>query len=60
MSFNFKPLGGPHSLYRIKERPPIGIINTTFTIDICQPLEKKKGIPKEEDCPNASRGKPMS
>ncbi|KAI4275504.1 MAG: hypothetical protein LQ337_003187 [Flavoplaca oasis] len=28
--------------------------NTTFTIDICKPLKKAKGIPKEEDCPNGT------
>ena len=58
VSFNFKPLGGPHSLYRVKENPN-GIINTTFTIDICQRLVKQKGVPKEEDCPNNSRGRPI-
>ena len=59
VSFNFMPLDGPHSLYRIKEHPN-GIINTTFTIDICRPLEKQKGVPKEEDCPGGSRGRPIT
>ena len=59
VSFNFKTLEGPHALYRIKEHPN-GIINTTFTIDICRPLQKQKGVPKEEDCPNNSRGRPAS
>ena len=58
VSFNFKALEGPHSLYRIKEHPN-GIINTTFTIDICRFLQKQKGVPKEEDCPNNSRGRPI-
>ncbi|CAD6592130.1 MAG: hypothetical protein ASARMPRED_006042 [Alectoria sarmentosa] len=54
VSFNFKTLEGPHSLSRIKEQPN-GIRNTTFTIDICRPLEKLKGVPKDEDCPGGSR-----
>ena len=59
VSFDFGALGGPHSLYKIKEHPN-GVINTTFTIDICQPLAKQKGVAKEEDCPNNTRGRPMS
>ncbi|KAL8706633.1 MAG: hypothetical protein Q9201_000330 [Fulgogasparrea decipioides] len=35
--------------------PSPTMTNTTFTIDICKPLKKAKGIPKEEDCPNGSR-----
>ena len=58
VSFNFKPLDGPHSFYRIKEHPN-GIINTTFTIDICRPLERQKGVPKGEDCPGHTRGRPI-
>ena len=56
VSFNFKPLGGPHSLYRIKEHSN-GIINTTFTLDICQALGKQKGVPEGEECPNGSHGR---
>lgn len=59
VSFNFRTLEGPHSLYRI-EKQPNGIKTTTFTIDICRPLEKQKGVPKEEDCPNYSRGRLIS
>ena len=59
VSFNFMPLEGPHSLYRIKEQPN-GFIKTTFTIDICRPLKKPEGVPKDEDCPNNSRGRPIS
>ena len=54
--FNLKPLDGPHSLYRVKEHET-NIKNTTFSLDICRPLEKTKGVPKDEDCPNNSRGK---
>ena len=54
--FNLKPLDGPHNIYKVKEHPN-SITNTTFTINICRPLEKTKGVPKDEDCPNGSRGK---
>lgn len=27
---------------------------TTFTIDLCKPLKKLKGVPKGEDCPAGS------
>lgn len=59
VSFDFEALGGPHSLYKIKEHPN-GVIKTTFTIDICRFLEKQKGVAKEEDCPNNTRGRPRS
>ncbi|KAK3168705.1 hypothetical protein OEA41_005153 [Lepraria neglecta] len=52
--FNLKPLDGPHNIYKVKEHPN-SITNTTFTINICRPLEKNKGVPKDEDCPNGSR-----
>ena len=54
-SWNFEKLGGPHSLYTIDEHDS-KIKNTTFTFDVCQPLSKTKGVPKDEDCPNNSRG----
>lgn len=36
-----------------------GIItkNTTFTIDICKAIGKKKGILDEDQCPEGTRGK---
>ena len=54
-SWNFKELDGPHSLYRISEEEA-QIINTTFTFNICRPLGKTKGVPKEEDCPASTIG----
>ena len=54
--FNLEPLDGPHNIYKVKEHPN-SITNTTFTINICRPLKKNKGVPKDEDCPNGSRGK---
>lgn len=55
-SFNFKPLDAPHSLYSVKEHPNI-IKTTTFTFNICRPLERQKGVPRDEYCPHGSRGK---
>ena len=54
--FDLKPLDGPHNIYKVKEHPN-SITNTTFTINICRPLTKNKDVPKDEDCPNGSRGK---
>ena len=58
VSFNLKALAGPHSIYKIQDHAN-SYQNTTFTIDICAPLKKTKGVPKDEDCPNGSRGKPF-
>jgi len=55
-SFDLSALDGPHSLYKVNEHPN-NIKNTTFTLDLCRPLKKTKGVPKDEDCPNNSRGK---
>ncbi|KAL9100830.1 MAG: hypothetical protein Q9163_003841 [Psora crenata] len=52
--FNLEPLDDPHSLYRVSEEDGT-LTNTTFTINVCRPLKKTKGVPKEEDCPNNSR-----
>lgn len=54
VSFNLKSLGGPHSVYRIEDHTDT-YKNTTFTIDICRPLVREKGIPKKESCPNGAR-----
>ena len=49
--FDLSPLDGPHSVWTIDEHEPT-YSNTTFTLDLCQPLKKSNG----EDCPNGSRG----
>lgn len=56
-SFDVSPLGNPISVMTSQDHfpSPTTMTNTTFTIDICKPLEKAKGIAKEEDCPNGSR-----
>ncbi|KUI55263.1 Autophagy-related protein 27 [Cytospora mali] len=54
--FNFKDLGGPHSVVTTQEQPswePYDYINTTYTLDLCAPL--KKDGPRKESCPNGSR-----
>lgn len=55
--FNFKDLGGPHSVVttqQLDENQPFQFRNTTYTLDLCAPL--KKDGPKEEMCPNGARG----
>ncbi|KAL8852560.1 MAG: hypothetical protein Q9221_002556 [Calogaya cf. arnoldii] len=55
-SFDLSALGNPISVMTSEDHSPSPTkTNTTFTIDICQKLEKAKGVPKEEDCPNGSR-----
>ncbi|KAL8694940.1 MAG: hypothetical protein Q9218_000511 [Villophora microphyllina] len=55
-SFDISALGNPISVMTSEDHfPTPTMTNTTFTIDICKPLKKAKGIPKEEDCPNGSR-----
>lgn len=54
-SFDFSELGGPHSVHLIEDTPP-SITNTTFTLDICNPLQRTKGVPKENECPSGTRG----
>ena len=49
-SFNLKKLGGPKTIHRTRWEPP-SVENTTFTLDICGPLERDKKAKKYEDCP---------
>lgn len=56
-SFDVSALGNPISVMTSQNHfPSPTMTNTTFTMDICKPLNKAKGIAKEEDCPNGSRG----
>lgn len=52
-SFNFESLGTPRSVVWEESTPPT-VTKTTFTIDLCKPLKKLKGVPKGEDCPVGS------
>lgn len=51
--FDLSKLGGAHSVVTTRFEPSIpGHSNTTYTLDVCGPLEKK-GANK---CPNGTRG----
>ncbi|KAK3725372.1 type II membrane protein [Vermiconidia calcicola] len=53
-SWNLEKLGGPKTVHRVRwERPSIE--NTTFTIDICGPLDKEKDLSKDEQCTSGTR-----
>ncbi|KAL0941647.1 autophagy-related protein 27 [Colletotrichum truncatum] len=54
VSFNLKPLGGPHSVLTSRWHPPT-FSNTSYTVDICQPLKRKGDVKKDEQCPNGTR-----
>lgn len=51
-TFNLHPLEKPHSVVWVQELVPATIkTKTTFTIDLCRPLHKLKGVPAKEQCP---------
>jgi hypothetical protein len=53
-TFNLGALGGPHSVVTTRFEPNPGThFNTTYTVDICQPLQKSKGK-KTDSCPNGT------
>ncbi|KAG9233814.1 autophagy-related protein 27 [Amylocarpus encephaloides] len=54
IGFNLEALGGPHSVQHTADLGP-SQRNTTYTIDICKALTKKKGGNKNEECPNNTR-----
>lgn len=57
--YNFEELHGPHSVSVVDHVPP-SIHNSTYTIDLCNPLKKKEGIPREDQCPTGTHGtKPL-
>ncbi|KAI9810722.1 MAG: hypothetical protein M1827_006060 [Pycnora praestabilis] len=49
-SFDLSALSGPHTVTTSEVHPPT-VKNTTFTIDICAPLERTKNVPKGDECP---------
>lgn len=57
--FDFSALKGPHSVVTTLHTPPTEQ-NVTYTLDLCGPLKRKGDVPKGEECPNGSWGKPPS
>lgn len=53
-SFNLKKLGGPKTVHDVAWESP-SIQNTTFTIDLCAPLERDADAKKGDDCPTGTR-----
>ncbi|KAG9256254.1 autophagy-related protein 27 [Emericellopsis atlantica] len=55
-SFDLSELGGPHSVVTSRwESLAETHFNTTYTVDICQPLKKSGKSKKGEECPNGTR-----
>jgi hypothetical protein len=52
--FNFEKLGGPKTVHNIESKPP-SIVNTTFTVDLCDTLKKEKDTKKEQNCLTGTR-----
>ena len=54
--FDLSPLGGHHSVSHAVRSAP-NVLNTTYTVDICQKLGRDKNAPYENQCPEGTRGK---
>lgn len=55
--FDLGKLGGPHSVVTSRwEDLAQTHFNTTYTVDICQPLKKSGKSAKGEECPNSTWG----
>lgn len=52
--FDLHKLGGPHSVSTHDELHPPAMHNTTWTVDICQPLRKEKKLPNADQCPSGT------
>ncbi|KXX73424.1 Autophagy-related protein 27 [Madurella mycetomatis] len=52
--YNFQALAGPHTVVTHEYTRPT-YHNTTYTIDLCAPLQRKGDVPKEERCPDGTR-----
>lgn len=55
VQWSLKELGGDRTVHWVRED---GVIrkNTTFTIDICKPIGKKKDLKPEEQCQGGTNG----
>lgn len=59
VQFDLSKLSGPHAVMHSIEQPPV-TKNTTFTIDICRPLERPKSTHEDNEfCPGGTRGTPQ-
>ncbi|KOS22400.1 Autophagy-related protein 27 [Escovopsis weberi] len=55
-NFDISALGGPHSVVTSRFEPSTNAHqNTTYTVDVCQPLKKSGKGKGKEDCPNGTR-----
>ena len=54
--FDLSKLSGRHSVWVHDTSRPPAEYNTTWTINLCQPLEKLDGIPSRNQCPAGTRG----
>lgn len=54
-SFDLTPLAGPHQI-KYSEEVGQSVRESSYTIDLCRPLGKVKGLPSEEQCPSGTRG----
>ena len=52
--FNLEKLGGPKTVHDVRWEAP-SIQNTTFTLDLCNPLKRDPDARKGEDCLTGSR-----
>jgi len=53
-SFDFSKLGGPKDVHQLKRTPP-SITNTTYTIDICNKLDRDPEVDKKLQCADGTR-----
>ncbi|QDS77633.1 hypothetical protein FKW77_002637 [Venturia effusa] len=54
VQWNLKELGGDRTVHWVREEG-ITSKNTTFTIDICKPIGRKKDVDVKEQCPGGTR-----
>lgn len=55
--FDLSKLAGRHSVSVHDTSRPPAEYNTTWTLDLCEPLKKVKGVPDLDQCPSGTRGR---
>lgn len=53
-SFDLSSLSGEYSVSHLEPHPPT-THNTTYTLNVCGPLKRKKGVPRNEQCHQSAR-----